>query len=162
MSYRAFWLILITYLTSAAMSRFTDLVQFDDGSPTAFDGANILVTFMIVFYVGYCYTRWSEQYFIMTSAVRSIITCCGFARACLPADAPELVAYWQLLNMMHGCCYIGFSTTYSSHNMLLSFAEEFKLFASDLEKKRCCVRSSCSQRPVHSIPSQHPVHSSRL
>ena len=44
----------------------------DDG---AFEGAGLLITFMIVFYVGYCYTRFTNMFNDLEQVMRSIINC---------------------------------------------------------------------------------------
>ena len=77
------WLILITYGTTAALTRHGTLVfdqdDLEDGR-NAFDGSGILITFMIVFYVGYCYNRYSSMFADLEVCVRSIINTCAVAR----------------------------------------------------------------------------------
>jgi len=119
------------YLLFAALSRYSyNVVSFTDGEPAAFDGAGNMIAFMIVFYVGYCYNRFSEQYFLMTGAARLIITCSSTARATFPQGTDDAMQYWRLLNLMQVCCYVGMSPTYSRENLLTEFSKEFDLIKS--------------------------------
>ena len=124
----AFWIVIACYFVFALVSQFAfHLVSFRDEDRTVFEGANLMISFMIVFYTGYCYNRFSEQYFLMTGAVRMIIVGSSTAKACFPRDSPELMRYWRLLNLMHVCCYCGMSSTYNSQNMRMAFCDEYGL-----------------------------------
>ena len=124
----AFWLVVGAYMGFTLVSRFAfHLVSFTDEDRTVFEGANLMISFMIVFYTGYCYNRFSEQYFLMTGAVRMIIIAASTARACFPRDSPDLLRFWRLLNLMHVCCYCGMSSTYNSQNMRNAFCDEYGL-----------------------------------
>ena len=50
--------VVIATLTRLAIVDFGDADDFDVG---AFDGAEVLVVFMVVFYLGYCYNRYFEM-----------------------------------------------------------------------------------------------------
>lgn len=51
-----FWILLATYAAIATLSR-TGVIDLGEPIPSAFDGASVLVTFMVIFFVGYCYNR---------------------------------------------------------------------------------------------------------
>ena len=46
-----------------------------------------LRTFMVVFYVGYCYNRCSEMFADQETVMREIINCCSVARCCFKDKA---------------------------------------------------------------------------
>ena len=54
------WAVLLVYASTAACRRAG--VDFGVIDADAFSGAGTMVTFMIIFYVGYCYKRY-EMYF---------------------------------------------------------------------------------------------------
>ena len=131
--YWCFWLVILVYVFFASVSRFSyHLVDFGDSEDrTAFDGAGRMITYMIVFYVGYCYSRFSEQYFLMTGTSRLIITCCNTARVALHKDSPDTMRFWRLLNLMNVCCYCGMNDAYNSANLRKDFCEKYKLIESE-------------------------------
>ena len=51
------WLILFIYGGAAAGTRSG--VNFGELDLTAFDGGGTIVTFMVIFYIGYCYNRYT-------------------------------------------------------------------------------------------------------
>ena len=58
------WIVVSTYVVLASLTRLgiIDLGDAVEDGSGAFDGAETLVTFMVVFYLGYCYSRHFEIY----------------------------------------------------------------------------------------------------
>ena len=83
------WTLFVVYLTVALLTRYgvLSLGSHMDLMTEAFSGADVLVTFMVVFYLGYCYTRHFEIYNMATAAKSTIVNLCGASRACLPITA---------------------------------------------------------------------------
>ena len=94
-----------------------------------------MITFMIVFYVGYCYNRHNEQYFIARDCMATILNVCALARTTLkrPQDAVDL---WRFLNLLHVAAYCGLTPTYNRQNLLDQFVRDFGLASSHGVAKR--------------------------
>ena len=105
------WLVLVFYTVSAALAR-TGVweVSYD---PNALSGSGMLVSFMIVFYVGYCYNRHFQQYEVCTAAQGAVVSCCLLARANLP-HAEDRQLLWSCLNLAHAAGYCGLTPTCTS------------------------------------------------
>ena len=90
---------------------------------------------MIVFYVGYCYNRHNEQYFIARDCMATILNVCALARTTLkrPQDAVDL---WRFLNLLHVAAYCGLTPTYNRQNLLDQFVRDFGLASSHGVAKR--------------------------
>ena len=57
---------------------------------------------MIIFYVGYCYTRYNDQYADVQQIMHSIINVCLSARASFD-DKDEVFRLWRFMNLLHIC-----------------------------------------------------------
>ena len=109
------WLVLIVYVISCIACRlgldFGDL----DLVLTAFESSNPLITFMIIFYVGYCYTRYEDQFKDVENMMHAIIDACVMARVAF-RDPDEVLRLWRYLNLVHISAYtfqaIGFLENY--------------------------------------------------
>lgn len=109
-SYQIVWVVLVVYVACATFARsgladggnvFGDMEE----QIGAFDGASVLVTFMVVFYLGYCYSRHFEQYAALRDAMSTVIDIMLNARICLKAeDTRRAYCY---LNLMHATAYVG-------------------------------------------------------
>lgn len=73
------YVVLSMHAASAALTRYEYLQPIE--SSDIFDGAGVLVTFMIVFYVGYCYNRFEAMFGQVKLAIRCVFNCCLMARA---------------------------------------------------------------------------------
>ena len=119
------WIVLITWGGTAALA-YNGITEGDieDG---VFTGAGTMVTFMIIFYVSYCYTRYTQQFDEVQTMMRSIISVCAWARVNFK-DPDEANRIYRYLNMLHILCYTGLSPTYSVQNFFLPLAEKHMLF----------------------------------
>jgi len=119
------WIVLIAWGGTAALA-YNGITEPDieDG---VFTGAGTMVTFMIIFYVGYCYNRYTQQFDEVQTMMRSVISVCAEARVNFD-DPDEANRIYRYLNMLHILCYTGLSPTYSVHNFFLPLAEKHMLF----------------------------------
>ena len=129
------WLVICAYAASSTLARWGRWdVTTMEVDLTAFDGNTNMVSFMIIFYVGYCYNRYTRQFEDTELAMRSIITTCTLARTLFsdPADVHKL---WRYLNLAHLAAYCGLTQGYNDDNFFFPIAEKFGLFGNSLEKE---------------------------
>lgn len=102
---------------------------------TALLGMELLVTFTLVFYFGYCYNRFWEQYSLAMACKAAIIDAVMLARASrLPHT--ELVDLYRYLNLAQAAGYVALSQVYTRANLFDSFARLHNLLpSSDLDKE---------------------------
>lgn len=138
LSYHIVYVLLAIFALCAITARMRDLYIdelggdiFGDESERAgaYDGASVLVTFMVVFYLGYCYSRYFEQYAAVRDASSTLVDIMINARVCLsPANAKLAYMY---LNLMHATAYVGMTPVYNCANFLDEFIALHEL-ASDV------------------------------
>lgn len=90
------YVVVSAYIAAAALAR-TGSWSFDYDA-NALSGAGLLISFMIVFYVGYCYNRHFQQYDVCTAAQGAVVSCCMLARANLPREEDRRLL-WSCLNL---------------------------------------------------------------
>lgn len=71
------WMVLLLYAGTAVSSRLGFMV-FDELEPSVFDGVAQVVTFMIIFYVSYCYNRYITQFGDVEQIMRSTVNACVY------------------------------------------------------------------------------------
>ena len=118
LTFRLVWLVYVTFAATATLARTG--VWVPARLPAATDGfdasgASMMISFMIVFYVGYCYSRQERQYQACTEAFGSVTNACLLARASLTASDRLLV--WRYLNLAHVAGYCGLTATYNKRNL---------------------------------------------
>lgn len=89
-------------------------------------GMSGLVTFMIIFYVGYCYDRHYAQYLEANKGRNALVDCCAMAGAYM-TDERDSHKLWRYLNLAHVLAFIGLSPTYTAENLLNGFIKEHRL-----------------------------------
>lgn len=120
-------LVLTTYSVTAFVARTKRLeVSTLDLELIESQGMSSLVTFMIIFFVGYCYDRHYAQYLEANRARNALVDCCAMAGAYMTneLDSHKL---WRYLNLAHVLAFIGLSPTYSANNLLHGFIKEHNL-----------------------------------
>ena len=122
------WLVMGTFVTSAYMAR-NGVWDADALDQTSFEGADLLVTFMIIFYVGYCYGRFSDMFNDLEQVMRCIINCSAVARTAFKNKA-ALFDLWRYLNLLHVTAYCGVTDTYTRQNLFTEFCEAHALLIS--------------------------------
>ena len=121
------WLVVCVFGITATITRMgVDVGDLSDVS-RILDGVSTMVTFMIIFYVSYCYNRYTEQYADVQSVMHAITNACVSARVAF-TDKEEVHRLWRYLNMLHASAYCGLTEELTEENFLLPFAERNLLF----------------------------------
>ena len=131
------WIVLLAHRSTAVLCRYGYLggkTVFSDAAES-FEGSDILITFMIVFYVGYCYNRYSAMFGDLELTMRSIINCCAVARVCFK-DSASLYDLWRFLNLLHVTAYCGCTATYNRANLCDEFCQEHGLLTDPSVRER--------------------------
>ena len=131
------WIVLLAYGSTAVLCRYGyygGKTVFSDAAES-FEGSDILITFMIVFYVGYCYNRYSAMFGDLELTMRSIINCCAVARVCFKDNA-SLYDLWRFLNLLHVTAYCGCTATYNRANLCDEFCQEHGLLTDPSVRER--------------------------
>ena len=117
------WALLAVYVVVATLTRtgHIDLGSSDDFDVGAFDGAEVLVVFMVVFYLGYCYNRYFEIYQLSSAAKSHIVNLATTGRACLPELARRKL--FVHLNLMHASAYCALTPVYNRNNFMDTFCK---------------------------------------
>lgn len=128
------WILFSTYGVCAALTRYgvIDLGHVDDELEPAFAGAEVLVTFVVVFYLGYCYARYFEIYHLATAAKSTIVSLCAASRACLPINARRKL--FVHLNLMHASAYCALTPIYNFDNFMETFCKLHHIEVPDHQK----------------------------
>ena len=118
------WLVFGVYAGSATTCRLG--VDFGVRDLTSFDSSNTLVTFMIVFYVGYCYNRYTAQFEEVEQIMHTICETCSLARVCFRSPA-EVRRLWRYLNLLQAAAYTGLSSAYDEANFFMPLCKRHNL-----------------------------------
>jgi len=119
------WVVISCYVASAVASRLGVKLITNDVSFFANGGS--MVTFMIVFYIGYCYNR-QQMYFNEAQRIMmSIQNSCAYARIVFQ-DKDEVHRLWRHLNLLHVAAYTGLAGYYSAENLFNPIVEKYGLF----------------------------------
>jgi len=145
------WIVSLVYSASAIGARYGGL-QYGDLERDTFDGTNSMVTFMVVFYVGYCYSRFGSMFQDLEQVMRGVINCSAVARGSFRSKR-ALYDLWRYLNLLHVTAYCGVTTTYSKQNLLDHFAHHYalliypevekKLFSIDIDNHGALAANTC-------------------
>ena len=93
-----------------------------------------MVTFIVVFYVGYCYNRSSQQFDDVQLIMHAINDACLSARVAFH-DSDEIHRIWRYLNLLHASAYCGLTEELSAQNFFLPVADKFGLFGEGKERE---------------------------
>ena len=93
-----------------------------------------IVVFMIVFYVGYCYSRYVEIFHDVEIIIRSIINACVLARTCFESEEDEHKD-WRYLNLLHAAAYCGLTNSYNHDNFFYPLIEKYGLAGTGVHKE---------------------------
>ena len=126
-----FLIITVAYTSTAVLTRigkwpFPDSEDTVDDDMRAFDGMELLVTFNLVFYFGYCYNRFWQQLELAMKCKNAISAVCSVARAS-SLNSEDLQDLWKWLNLAHICGYVGLSAVYTRVNLLEGVAKRHNL-----------------------------------
>ena len=122
MTFPLVWIIVSVYLSLALLTRnaIIHLGEWADFSELTYDGADMLITFMVVFYLGYCYDRHFEIYHLCTQSKSTIANLCSAGRVCLPETARRKL--FVHLNLMHASAYCALTPIYNWDNFFSTFS----------------------------------------
>ena len=84
------------------------------------------MTFMVVFYVGYCHNRYQSQLEDVQMIMHSVVDTCMLCRVAFE-DKREVLRIWRYLNMAHAAAYVGLANTYSQDNFFMPIVEAHQL-----------------------------------
>ena len=89
------WAVMLVYLLACVLSRtgylaFTDFDTIATTEGLAQPGR--VITFMIIFYVSYCYNRYITQFGDVEVVMRSIVNACTLARVLFTNGSPRIKA----------------------------------------------------------------------
>ena len=79
------WLSVLLYITAAVLRRQDIWVTTHNSA--AVQGSSLLMTFIIVFFLGYCYNRHYSQYFAAMKVCGSFIEACALSSAYMQRSA---------------------------------------------------------------------------
>lgn len=100
------WLVLLCFILSATLTRLEFHDKDVDSAVAALEGSGPFVAFMVMFYVGYCYTRYNSQFEDVQDIMNAIVNACLSARATF-TDVQETHRLWRYLNLLHASAYCG-------------------------------------------------------
>ena len=118
------YVFLVIFGVGAVLTKFgimseTDVAEAEDIDDTG----GTMVTFIIVFYVGYCYNRSNQQFDDVQLIMHSINDACLSARVSF-GDPDEVHRLWRYLNLLHASAYCGLTDELSHANFFMPIVEK--------------------------------------
>eukprot|EP00966_Prymnesium_polylepis_P114302 2641119-Prymnesium_polylepis.1 len=100
------WFVLAVYGVTAFLTRIDTGAEAiaEELDLESFSGAGTMVTFMIIFYVGYCYNRQQVFFDNVQKIMMTVQNACGNARI-LFNDRDATLRLWRHLNLLHVSAY---------------------------------------------------------
>jgi len=135
------FIIMATFAATAVTSRYGYWIYTEDANAARDDGdavvgMELLVTFNLVFYFGYCYNRFWQQAELAFQAKNAISAVCSLVRASSMADE-DVTNVWKWLNLAHITGYVGLSPVYTRVNLLEGISKDHDLMGRrSYERKR--------------------------
>jgi hypothetical protein len=119
------WILFGTYGSVAALTRlgYIDLGDVDNAEIEG--SSSVLVTFVVVFFVTFCYNRYFMIYDTARAASSTLLDCCVAARTCLPTN--ERRTLFIYLNLMHCSAYVALTPVYTKANFMDTFVKEHRI-----------------------------------
>jgi hypothetical protein len=130
------WLVLLTYAVGVILGRLALLSDEMLAEAAQRDGesGSAAVTFMVVFYVGYCYSRSNQQFDDVQLIMHSINDACLIARVTFE-DKLEVHRLWRYLNMLHAAAFCGLTDELTENNFFMPMCEKFCLLSQGAVRK---------------------------
>ena len=94
------WILVVTYALVATLCRM-GLVELGEPDPYMYNGGSVLVTFMVVFYLGYCYNRHFMIYETARGCSSTILSICVAARAFHPQNERRKLFMYVHAHLLH-------------------------------------------------------------
>ena len=129
-----FILVMIIYVVVAVLQR-NGWMSEDNNAILLRSVAEIdlLLVFLIIFYFGYCYSRYFEMY-------RNSLRICHLLeemviRVCNSYEEPDKIRdMWRYVNLMHILVYVKLSHVYTRDNFFLPIVKDFNLLPHEKER----------------------------
>jgi len=86
----------------------------------------MLVSFTLVFYFGYCYNRYWEQYMKAMGAKNAILNCCSMV-ASTYMNHEDMHTMWRYLQLIQCSAYVGLSMVCTRENFFNGFCQKHSL-----------------------------------
>ena len=137
----ATWAVYAGFILFASISR-SGMWAVHDFDPDIVEGGTTVVTFMITFYVSYCYNRYCSQFADTELLMRTVINVCKFARVHFH-DPDDVHRLWRYLNLQHAIAYCGLTDFYNVDNFLKPLADKYGMLGlmHDREEEEALWRS---------------------
>ena len=121
------YVILASFTCGAVLARFGIMSDDDVAEAEQLeDAGGTMVTFIVVFYVGYCYTRYNQQFDDVQDIMHSINDACIDARVAF-GDPEEVHRFWRYINLLHIAAYCGLTAELSESNFFMPIVEKYGL-----------------------------------
>ena len=109
-------------------------VDFEGVNSSVFKGMSFFGPMMICFYVGFCYNRYYQLYFICMKCQGHIFGICQLAKSYL-AKEEDIQTVWRYLNLIHVAGFTGLGKTYNKHNLFNDFVHMYDLVPDPGERR---------------------------
>ena len=121
------WILMLTYAAVAVLTRmgYIDIAAYVGDSEEGLDhmgSASVLVTFVVVFFVTFCYNRYFMIYDTARNASSTILDAMVAGRTCLNQN--ERRTLFVYLNLMHCSAYCALTPVYTKENFMDVFIKE--------------------------------------
>ena len=130
------YMALVSFALFATLTRLGYIdhtrADYDD---TAFAQADILVSLLMAFYLGYCYHRYYEIYFCCVNCRNAVFDCCALASVYL-YDEVDVWRVWRYTNLAHVSTMVGISPVYTFENLFIPYVEETGLLQPADQRER--------------------------
>ena len=108
--------------------------DYERVNSSVFSGMSFFGPMMICFYVGYCYKRYYQLYFMCMKCQGLIFDSCQLAKSYL-AKEEEVQTVWRYLNLIHVAGFTGLGKTYNKHNLFNDFVQMYDLVPDPGERR---------------------------
>lgn len=129
------WLAFGCFALGATLARLDVLgLEEGDSGTNQTTAASVLITFMLTFYLGYCYSRYYAMYFLCVEAGDKVAEIAMLA--CMYIDKKSAWLVWRYCNQALVAAFVGLSPVYGVDNLFRKFVE-----AEGLVRDRAELRS---------------------
>merc|ERR1719433_1815583 len=104
------------------------MIHFDvfEVSPPDTGGLGLFVSFLVVFYVSQCFSRFYNQYFACTSCRGRIFDACCLIRTGLK-DKEVQLRLWRYISLIHISGYCGLTPVFDRDNLFFPMCDKYGL-----------------------------------
>lgn len=130
------WSAVVTFAITATLTR-TGVIPHEraDYDESALANSELLVSLLMAFYLGYCYSRYYAIYFACMDCRNAVFDCCALAAVYL-YEVPDVWKVWRYTNLAHVATMVGVSHAYTTSNLFTEYVAENGLFEAEDERER--------------------------